>query len=385
MEQHGIERVQPLEVELRQQGKHSALTGLLEQAATILTQVWDIAQDLDPDSADATAWKAGWLCIHMKRYDDAAGWFGHVSACPAKKSHNWEATRQVLVQLCLELAHASRGPSLAANRAYTEAARPLHAQPPSMLPHLRVIHMGRFQIFQAETMLPTCTAYKAIAIFRYLMSRRHRAARKEELLELLWPNSPPRAATRSLHVAITTLRRYLDPPIGSYVLFEAGQYTINPDAQIEDDRRYFEQCCDEAERYSQANDLIRAHQFYRDAITCYQGDYYVGEQDFAWAIGEQERLLARYLSALDHLGRILIARRHFESAIEYYRRLLERDSYREDAHCQLMRCYWQLGRRSEALLQYERCASILVNDLGLEPMTETRQLYYTISKQGDVL
>jgi LuxR family transcriptional regulator, maltose regulon positive regulatory protein len=230
--------------------------------------------------------------------------------------------------------------------------------------------------------LPICTAHKAIALFRYLLSRRHQAAHKEELLELLWPDASQRAATHSLHVAVSALRRYLDPPTGSYLLFEDGHYSIHPAAPVEDDVRHFEQCCEDAERYRRANEFIRAQQCYREAIGCYEGDYYVGEQDFTWAIAEQERLLTRYLTALDHLGQILIVRKHFEPAIECYRRLLERDGYREDAYCQLMRCYWQLGRRSEALRQYERCATILAKDLGLEPMEETRTLYQAISEHS---
>jgi LuxR family maltose regulon positive regulatory protein len=43
-----------------------------------------------------------------------------------------------------------------------------------------------------------------------------------------------------------------------------------------------------------------------------------------------------------------------------------------------MRCYSELGRRSEALQQYKRCATILANDLGLEPMEETQALYRAI-------
>ncbi len=60
--------------------------------------------------------------------------------------------------------------------------------------------------------------------------------------------------------------------------------------------------------------------------------------------------------------------------------VLERDGYREDAYCQLIRCYWQLGRRSEALRQYERCVTILRRDLGLEPMPEIQELYRAIQR-----
>jgi DNA-binding SARP family transcriptional activator len=97
-----------------------------------------------------------------------------------------------------------------------------------------------------------------------------------------------------------------------------------------------------------------------------------------WAIAERERLLARYLVALDRQGQIFIKQGQFELAINSYQRLLERDSFREDAHCQIMRCYQRLGQRGLALRQYERCAAILANDLGLEPAEETRALYTAV-------
>jgi DNA-binding SARP family transcriptional activator len=372
------EEIRKLTMELQHQGERCAMAGLLEQATTILAQVWAISQECDVERANAAAWEAGWLRLRMNSYDEAARWFSYVEVLPPAESRLWPAARQTLVQLCLALANRSTEAVASCEPAQAqEAAPPLDPQH-AILPQLRIMSLGRLQIVRDETVLPICTAHKAIALFRYLLSRRYRAAHKEELLELLWPEAGSRSATHCLHVTVATLRRYLDPPTGSYLLFEAGHYRIHPDAPIEDDAHYFEQCCDNAERYGQANDLVGAERSYRDAIISYAGDYCVGEHDFAWAIGEQERLLARYLSVLDQLGRILIARRHFEPAIECYRRLLERDGYREDAHCQLMRCYWQQGRRHEALRQYERCASLLAKDLGLEPMPDLQKLYQAI-------
>jgi len=375
-----IEEIRKLATELRHQGERCALEGLLEQATTILAQVWGMTQERDPHCADAAAWEAGWLRLQMRLYDEAAKWFDRVVAFPASESRLWPSAKLTLVQLCLELANRPTESALTFAPPLAREAASSHDLSPSGLPRLRVKNLGPFQVVRAETVLPICTAHKAIALFRYLLSRRHQAAHKEELLELLWPDAPQRAATHSLHVAVSSLRRYLDPPTGSYLLFAAGHYMIHPDAPIEDDARDFEQCCDDAEQYRRGRNLIRAQQTYGDAIACYQGDYYVGEEDFPWATGEQERLLARYLSALDRLGQIFMIQRRFEPAIDCYQRLLERDGYREDAHCQLMRCYWQHGRRYEALRQYERCAVLLAMDLGLEPMTELKELYQSIQR-----
>ena len=107
--------------------------------------------------------------------------------------------------------------------------------------------------------------------------------------------------------------------------------------------------------------------------------YFVDEQDHDWALAEHERLLTRFLLALDRLSQIWMAQGRFDAAAECYRQLLDRDAFREDAHCQLMRCYLALGRRGDALLQYQRCAAVLAQELGLVPMAETQELLQRIN------
>jgi DNA-binding SARP family transcriptional activator len=382
MERHVIEEwseeIRKLAMELIRQGELCALAGQLEQATRILTQVWAMAQECNPDSANAVAWETGQLWLQMRLYDEAAKWFGRVVACPARETRLWPTAKQTLVQLCLDLANGSTAPAATFVLPLAREAASRYDQSPSVLPRLRVMNLGLFQVVRGETVLPICTAHKAIALFSYLLTRRRQAAHKEELIELFWPDAQPRAAMHSLQVAVTRLRHHVDPPTGSYLLFEAGYYRIHPDASIEDDARDFERCCKDAERYRRENDLIQAQQSYTEAIACYKGDYHLGHQDFAWAITERERFLAYYLLALDHLGQIFMSQRQFEPAIDCYQRLLERDGYREDAHCQLMRCYWQCGRRYEALRQYECCATLLAKELRLEPMPELQELYQRI-------
>jgi DNA-binding SARP family transcriptional activator len=161
-------------------------------------------------------------------------------------------------------------------------------------------------------------------------------------------------------------------------VFAAGRYALSPGAPLEDDSLAFSQLNDEAEHFWRRGNLAEAQGAYARAIACYGGDYYVDDHDLAWALDVRERLLIRYLLALDRLGQIWMEQRRFDAAAECYQRLLERDGYREDAYCQLIRCYLQLGRRGDALRQYQRCASILASDLGLEPMSEMQELYQDI-------
>ncbi len=366
-----------LAAELLRQGRRCAMAGMLTQAEALLTQVWSIALDLDAALADSAAWEVAWLQARRGAYAEAAEWFGRVAELPPGGSPLWLDSRQALDQLCRLAAEQPSGQA-------APAGDPPAAQPeaPSALPTLKIVNLGCFQLTRAGVALPVCKARKATTILRYLLTRPHRTANKEELMELLWPDADPRRAAHSLHVAVGALRRHLDPQAASYLLFEGGAYTLNPAAPLDDDCASFQQFVAAAERCWSAGELGQAEQAYTRALACYQGDYYVDDHDATWAIAERERLLVRYLLALEHIGRILVAQQRFEQAITHYQRLLERDNYREDIYAHLMRCYWQLGRRGEALRQYERCAATLAGDLGIEPAQELRDLQQAISCDG---
>jgi len=372
----GVEDSRRLGTELLQQGERCTLAGFPQQAEAILTQAWEFANKDFPKLGDTAAWDLALLRLRDHDYAGAAEWFARIIASPSIHSQVWPEQRHVLIQTC----HALR--SALAKSTETPAALVAPAQrsvrTSGVIPRLVITNLGRFHIVRGGELLPVCRARKAIALFRYLLSRNHQTANREELMDVLWPDARPQEAAHSLHVAVSTLRRYLDLRAGSYLMYTAGQYTLNPNAPLEADSLAFAQLGDEADHYWRKGNLPQAQRAYAQTIAYYQGDYYVDDHDLAWALAERERLLARYLVALDRLGQIWMEQKHFDAAAECYQRLLERDGYREDAHYQLMRSYLYLDRRGDALRQYERCSSILASDLGLEPMPELQELYQRV-------
>jgi LuxR family maltose regulon positive regulatory protein len=55
------------------------------------------------------------------------------------------------------------------------------------------------------------------------------------------------------------------------------------------------------------------------------------------------------------------------------------DQYYEVAHREIMRCYYRQGDRAAAIRQYQTCARILREEMGVNPMPETEQLYQQIT------
>ncbi|HWQ15997.1 MAG TPA: BTAD domain-containing putative transcriptional regulator [Roseiflexaceae bacterium] len=345
-------------------GERHALAGRLAQAERLLAEAWEFARGADPPVADAAAWALGWLLVRRGAFAEAGGWFGRVCGTPANGRAFWPFAREQLTLLC---ARAAREPAPAS---VVPAGAPL--------PPLRVIGLGRFQLARGGEPLPACKTRRSVSILRYLLTRPHRAASKAELMELFWPGADSRQASHSLHTAISNLRQYLDCGGESYVLFQGGRYCINPRAQVDDDCAAFLQLLDEAGRHRALGDEPAAERAYLQALACYAGDYYVDEHELEWAATERERLRVRQLAALEQLARLYAAQSRVEEAIDCCQRLLARDAHREDIHALAMRCYWRLGRRGEALRQYERCADALVHDLGIAPAEPLRDLYRAI-------
>jgi LuxR family transcriptional regulator, maltose regulon positive regulatory protein len=246
---------------------------------------------------------------------------------------------------------------------------------PSSLSPLIIHNLGRFEIKRGPHMLAPCRSRKALALLRYLLWRAPLTVHKETLMELFWPEMNPKEAGHNLHMAISTLRRYIDNPPSSYICFAVGTYFVNPAAQFEEESRVFYQLADTAERRWQAGDLAEGERLSSQAVACYHGDYYVDSRALGWELEERDRLQAIYLRTLERLGRRYIETQRYEQALESARQLLSYDCYREDIHALMMRCYLALGRRNEAARQYQRCAFILSSELGLEPMQELHELY----------
>jgi len=102
-----------------------------------------------------------------------------------------------------------------------------------------------------------------------------------------------------------------------------------------------------------------------------------------WCLLERERLQNMYLAMLDKLMSYCEALHDYETSLLYGMRIMCYDRARERTHRRLMRLYYRLGDRAEALRQYERCAGALEEELGVRPSKSTVALYKQI--QADQL
>jgi DNA-binding SARP family transcriptional activator len=94
--------------------------------------------------------------------------------------------------------------------------------------------------------------------------------------------------------------------------------------------------------------------------------------------------MARYLATATMLAERMMERGDEQQAVQLCERVLRRDRCYEEAYQVLMRVYARSGSRSQALRTYGRCEHALQDELGIEPLPETTELYEQIKRNEKV-
>lgn len=239
-----------------------------------------------------------------------------------------------------------------------------------MVKKLEMTLFGNLEIRRMGVLATDFKSSKAQALLCYLAVT-GQAHTRPALAGLLWGDMPEAKARMNLSQALTTLRRYFR----EHLIITRQTVAFKRDSDTWVDVESFESAA--AEAYIEA--LHRAVQLYRGDLL--DGFYLRNAPEFeTWVLIERARLREMALKALHTL-----AGYHAEqgqvgwgAAIDCTSHLLRIEPWHEQAHRELMRLLALSGRRSAALVQYERCRQILVDELGVEPGDETTALYERI-------
>jgi len=242
---------------------------------------------------------------------------------------------------------------------------------------------GGFEVWHGDQPVAGFESQKVKALLAYLLAHRDRAFSRDHLAGLLWPEHDPEAARHTLRQAIYNLKSALagaakEPPI----LTDRGGLRLNPDAGIWLDVEAFE----EAVRLGRRGDAVDLHHL-TNAVQLYRGELLSGfflrdcESFEEWLVTEQERLRETALDALRALVEHYRRRGEHRFGLYYARRLVALEPLSEEARRELMRLALLAGRRSFALVEYEKLRVLLRDELGVEPLEETQALYDSILRE----
>ena len=182
---------------------------------------------------------------------------------------------------------------------------------------LRINLFGEFLVRRGEELIEPKEwgRQKTRSLLKLLLTRPGRAFSRDEILEALWPGAPPEAAERSLRVAVSLLRKALEPDLerGSesrYVLSKRPGYLFDCQADCWVDAWEFEEREQRAETARKAGELEEAIREYRAALELVRGEYLAEEPYEEWATEAREEWQEGHLWVLSELSECLALRGH---------------------------------------------------------------------------
>ena len=207
-------------------------------------------------------------------------------------------------------------------------------------------------------------------LLAYLLLRRNEVVPREQLIDAVWGETPPANGTNSLQVAVHGLRRLLGH---ERVRADGAGYELVI-APGELDLDEFERAAGRARSgTATASEL-------RNALSLWRG---IAATD-AYPDTVRDKLARldelRVFLLEERIDADLASGRH-AGLVEEIESLLAESPYRERLHGQLLLALYRGGRQADALEAYAAARRMFVDDLGLEPGLELRNLEARILRQ----
>jgi DNA-binding SARP family transcriptional activator len=219
--------------------------------------------------------------------------------------------------------------------------------------HCIVRLLGRFDVSIDGRSVPVDAwrSRRAADLVKVLALAPSQSLRREQVMDMLWPELGEEPAGANLRKAVHYARRAMgaDDAIRS----QAGMLTLW-DGRAEVDAVDFLQAADDALATADPDACARA------AALC-PGELLPADRYEPWAEDPRKRLHDRHLAVLKGAAQ--------------WQRALALDPTDERSHRELMRSYLRAGERRDAIRQFERLRDALREHIGLGPGPETIAVY----------
>jgi DNA-binding SARP family transcriptional activator/DNA-binding beta-propeller fold protein YncE len=222
---------------------------------------------------------------------------------------------------------------------------------------------------------------KPTALLALLILYGNEGVSADRLIDELWGEEPPRTVRKSLQVHVSRLRRELGDgiietrPHGYALRVERGQV----------DLYCFEDLLERGHDALQAGNPGEAASVLGEALALWRGAPLAGLEAEPFARLAARRLDDLRLDATELRVEADLALRRHAALVGELERLVSEHPYREGLRRQLMLALYRSGRQADALAAYRSARRAFMDELGVEPGPELRELEVAVLRHDPSL
>jgi DNA-binding SARP family transcriptional activator/pimeloyl-ACP methyl ester carboxylesterase/class 3 adenylate cyclase len=223
------------------------------------------------------------------------------------------------------------------------------------------------------------------AVLAFLLINANAVVSADRLADELWPGLAPGRAAANLQVRLSELRKALRSAGEDQRLATRAPCYVLRVAPDELDVLRFQQLATSGREALAAGDAATAVRLLDESLAVWRGPALAELGDLPFAAAEQARLEEERLGVLEsRVDAQLMCGRHQEPIAEL-ETLTTRYPLRERFWSQRLLALYRAGRQADALRAYRELRSTLIDQLGIEPGPELRDLQARILRQDSAL
>jgi len=236
--------------------------------------------------------------------------------------------------------------------------------------------LGPLLVRRDDMVVPVAAGKQRVLVAALLLNQGS-AMTPEELAEMLWPSGPPPSSQVTVRNYVKRLRRALGDSGRTLLTTQADGYLLRVPADCLDTSR-FEAMIAQARQALRAGQHAQAAVGLRAALSLWRGRPLADVPCDHLVVQHVPRLEELRLQAVE--GRIeadLHCGRQADVITEL-RALAGAEPLRERLHWLLMLALYREGRQADALAAFRNARRMLIDEIGVEPGAELRQLHERI-------
>jgi ATP/maltotriose-dependent transcriptional regulator MalT/two-component SAPR family response regulator len=241
-------------------------------------------------------------------------------------------------------------------------------------PKIIIKSLGRVQVKTSDHVVSSSDwqTQTAKELF-YLLLAHPDGLTKEQIGEILWPDSSPAELKLRFKNTVYRVRHAVGK---DSIILKENYYYFNYDLDYEYD---VDQFLREMSNAQQADTTEKKIQAYRSAAKHFKSPY-LPDVESTWVTLERERLSQIFQDGVLKLAEMLYEVASYDECLVYCQKALAENLCSEEAHRLAMKTYAALGDQASLLRQYDQCVSALEEELSIEPSPQTKNLFVTLRR-----